>query len=527
MGIVSGMLLPLGVWLILSAGTPGQLHRKLATASLIAIAVAVLSFVAFGFALMFGGVGLAQSAPESSFLNSALSVGQPERPWIFAGVTGFFLIGAMNTQGLTLFVQYLPLVIVCALLVTGGIGVQARMQAHIMVTTVIAGIVLPIVGSWTWGEGWLASLGLNANLGNGFLDVGHLSTVGIVAGVAGVAWFAQTPRRERSTQPELPAAHFPVRTVASVLCILASSFVFATTQSSGLALAQFVNSSIAVSVAIVTAGFYTVFTTRSADILSASRAAIAAVFITSSGGAALPLAMIVILGVVCGLLATVGYYAVNETLRWQDDSALLTAVFAPAALGLFMPGVFTTDAFGLAARASQNTSSGVGQLAAQFTGLVAIALFTGMVSSALIALARRLHVSLLPSPELNDSQPPTASPAAALTVLTTPGKTTPLAEVGATYHSQPSVISGSARPETLKGGAFISTNNDDVSVPVKKKGLLGWLRRSSADPYTPKQPRKVAYPYRVGGRRITRHPAARDVGDAGDSLSRPTQDNSA
>ena len=64
-----------------------------------------------------------------------------------------------------------------------------------------------------------------------------------------------------------------------------------------IVLAQFVNTSIVVSIAIITAGGYAIFTTRKPEALSAARAALAAVFIASAGGAAMPMWLCVALGV--------------------------------------------------------------------------------------------------------------------------------------------------------------------------------------------------------------------------------------
>lgn len=471
----STLLLPLGIWLILSSGTPLQLHRRLAAASLIALAIASLSCYGTGYVFP---------------LNNATQLG-----------------------GLSAFMSYWSLAVACALLVAAVVAQSARAFAQVMLVTVAAGFVFPIVGRWVWGNGWLAALGANLNLGQGLVDLGRLSAVGLVAGAAAVSWLVRTPHRELVKAPELPPVHAPMRAVAGVICVLIGTIP--PSLDPVVALGQFVNSSIAVSVAILTAGAYTLFTTRNTDVLSASRAALGAVFVASSGGALMPAWVLAALGVVCGLLATVGYYVVNERLRWRDDSAIVTSIFVASAIGMLATGLFANGVAGVSGMLPVGDNlPDPGQFGAQAAGLAAITLFAYAACAGVLALVARLGQPLLRPAEVAQTPAPAVAPSVAMSEVTAT-----LPEVSITY----SALAETAQTahtvdaaDSIEGAALpmdVAPTSAPASASVKGKGLLAWLRRSSPDPLTPSQPRRVAYPYRASGRRLTTRPLTADGED--------------
>jgi Amt family ammonium transporter len=523
----STLLLPLGIWLILSSGTPSQLHRRLAAAALIALAIASLTFYVVGFGLMFGGAGLttASQSGDLSSLRATLSLPGPTRPWIFAGMDGFALNNAAHPGGLTLFVSYWPLAAACTLLLAGVLAQSARTPAQVMLVGVTTGFVFPVIGCWLWGNGWLSALGENLNLGEGVVDLGRLSALGLVAGAGAVAWLVRAPHRAHIHEPALPPVQAPTRAVAGVICVLIGTIPPSFGLDPAIALGQFVNSSIVVSVAILTAGAYTLFTTRNTDVLSASRAALAAVFVASSGGALMPAWVLAALGVVCGLLATVGYYVVNERLRWRDDSAIVTSVFAASAIGMLATGLFANGGMGISGLLPGGDNlPDPGQFVAQTAGLIAIALFSYAACLGVLVVAAKLGQPVLQTAmvEQTPMPAPAITTAASLSDVTaalpeTNSNALPVAEA-----TQPIKAVETETTETVDVVGSVEEAALPLSVapapapapaPAKSRGLLAWLRRSSSDPLAPKQPRRVAYPYRASGRRLTARPLAADGED--------------
>ncbi len=473
---VGGALLPAGLWLLIAAGVPPQHHRRLVAASLVALAIATLTLVGWGYAFAFGGQW------------RALSLGDDEERWVFLGLYGFLLQGVTDAESLSRLVRLWPLIAAGALLAAGAALYHTRLAALACFTFVVSGLILPVVACWGWGDGWLVALGEHAGLGRGMVDAGRLATVGLATGAASLTWARIASSSEQAASvPQLPPVHFPVRAVAGVLIVmigaaaLSSDFVpDAPAFSSG----QFVSSAVAVSVAILTAGLYTSFATRHTDVLSAARAALAGVFITSSGGALLPLPVVIGLGLFCGLAATIGYYAVHEQWRWRDEAAIVTSVLAPSAIGLICTGIFASGSYGVAGLLS-TADLAAGQLLAQVAGLFAIGAFAlgvGRVATWLLRAESIRADDVLPSSNVQDM--PDA--------VTAPGPLGP----SAVYQPQ----SVTAQPE--RAGA-----TEKVAPEPARRGLFGRFRREpAAPPPPPKQPRKVAYPYRFGQRPLSIRP---------------------
>ena len=255
--MVGGLLLPLGLWLILSAGVPTHLHRTLAAATLMALALSIVVYAAFGFALMHADAQSVFAIPTAS--------GQR---WFLAGSSGFLLEGvSTSAEALDKFVLNLPLVLTAAIMLAGFLSHRTRVFGLALMVLAVCGIALPLAGCWIWGNGWLQSLASASGFGTGTPDLGHLATMGVIIGTTSVILLLRLPKRavgNGSSLPELPEVELPVRAVAGVLCVLAASASFAqTTGSETIILAQFVNTSIIVSIAIIVAGGYAVFTTRS------------------------------------------------------------------------------------------------------------------------------------------------------------------------------------------------------------------------------------------------------------------------
>ena len=499
--MVGGLLLPLGLWLILSAGVPAHLHRGLAAATLTAVALSIVVYAAFGFALM-------HADPQSLFAIPTAS-GQH---WLLAGSSGFFLEGvSTSAEALDKFVLSLPLVLAAAILLAGVLSHRARVFGLTLMVLAVCGIALPLAGCWIWGNGWLQSLAAASGFGTSTPDLGHLATVGVIAGTAGAVWLMRLPKRparDETSAPELPAVELPVRAVAGVLCVLAASANFAqtaTTRDDAIMLAQFVNTSIVVSFAIIVAGGYAVFTTRKPEALSAARAALAAVFIASAGGAAMPMWLCVVLGAICGLLATVGYYFINETRGWPDEHAAITSVLVPSVIGLL--------ATGLVRGGEVSTADGASLMALQVITVVVIVGLAWVTTSGVLALAARLRWELrLPVVATLSTSLAIAQDVFAPTPDSTIAESVPATIVQVDEANANSVddMGDVQQPE----GAATSTETPQARTQRQTRlaNLLARLRGKPTEA-TPKSPRKVAYPYRPGGRPLSSRPLTAKLGE--------------
>ncbi len=401
---ITPLLLPLGIWLMMSAATPRNKEGRIAASGLLAFALAACAFFAVGFGLMFGGIGAVLDAPGLRRFVTYYTFPVAGQTWGLLGLRGFLLNDATAPEAFNLFIAYLPLVASSAMLMASLMARRSGFIAQAIVIGVVSGIIFPIAGFWVWGGGWLAKAGLNLNLGHGVVDLGGLATTGLIAGVAGAVWLLLSPKRRANVTPDLPANHFPFRALSGGILVLigASSFVAGNPLYGGragaIAGSYAVNLVLAGGVAAAVALAYSFVATRRADTLCAARATLAAVIIVSAGGPLLSVGLAAALGVVAAVLATLGMYLINEVLGWADDNAVVSTAGLAGVVGLLSVGLFANGSFGAGWNGVGATSflgqSGLGivgaisfgtlpadpgQLTAQLTGISAIIALTVMV----------------------------------------------------------------------------------------------------------------------------------------------------
>src|SRR5690606_13560601 len=101
--------------------------------------IGTLTFLAIGFALMYGGDGRFIGGEEWFFLSDA--------PEIFPGLTVTFYAFA--------FFQ-LVFAATAATIVSGAMAERTQFRGYLVFSAVISMFIYPIVGHWIWGGGWLA-----------------------------------------------------------------------------------------------------------------------------------------------------------------------------------------------------------------------------------------------------------------------------------------------------------------------------------------------------------------------------------
>lgn len=74
-----------------------------------------------------------------------------------------------------------------ALIPLGSGADRWRLGASCASTALLAGWTYPLFAHWVWGGGWLAQLGANCGLGQGFLDAGGASTIQALGGLTALS----------------------------------------------------------------------------------------------------------------------------------------------------------------------------------------------------------------------------------------------------------------------------------------------------------------------------------------------------
>jgi len=408
-------LIPAGFTLLASGGMPEEKAVPTAMMGLAATGLALAGYLACGFALQFGGVGLVSALPglerliwEWSPLDATWGTG-----WGALGLKGFFLQqGADTPLAYALFFSQLPLVITASLIPLLTLRKRAKPLALVLGALLIAAVAYPTIGNWAWGGGWLANLGSNLELGHGFVDFAGSGTVHLLGGVAalgGILAFGlrnenpSTGSGRRAEEPAtMPPVHLPLLAILGSLLLLVGwlGLVFSNplyTSNEGLPRALIaVNVVLAAGGGLLVAMLYAWFTTGGADVLMAARGLAAGLIAISAACPFVPPWAALIIGAVAGLLLPLGVYLVEYLLRLDDPAAaiathglcglwglLALAIFADGRYGAGWNGIGAEEHLGIAGQGVSGYLVAAGfqldfpnQLYAQLAGIATIAILT-------------------------------------------------------------------------------------------------------------------------------------------------------
>jgi Amt family ammonium transporter len=140
---------------------------------------------------------------------SQLVVHVAGKPWNVLGQGPILMHGFANVPAETQLTAVLEFfsVIFAAMIPWGSGADRLRITAGCAASAIIAAVVFPLAAHWMWNGGWLASLGLNFQLGAGFLDPGGAATIHALGGLGALAtvWIVG-PRRGKFPKEGLSTA---------------------------------------------------------------------------------------------------------------------------------------------------------------------------------------------------------------------------------------------------------------------------------------------------------------------------------
>ena len=147
--------------------------------TIIAVAAIVFAPIGAGFA---GTLAGASSGSSLYFLAGG-------KLWNWLGLGPFLLRNLPSApfeNQLALLFEF-PAVAMAALIPWGSGADRWRLIAGSAASAVLAAFVFPLVAHWIWAGGWLAQLGANFGLGNGFVDPGGAASVHVLGGLSALA----------------------------------------------------------------------------------------------------------------------------------------------------------------------------------------------------------------------------------------------------------------------------------------------------------------------------------------------------
>ncbi len=361
--------------------------------ALCAALILMVPLAAAGMALIHAGLGRSRSAAHA-LLGAVLVVavaavayfvcgnswqGFPGRPahiitlagktWSWLGAEPFFLRGlAADATPATLAAWLRMFGVGIAVLIPLGAGSDRwRLGASCASAALLAGWTYPLFAHWDWGGGWLAQLGTNLGLGNGFLDAGGAGAIQAVGGLTALSIACILgPRHGKYSSDGTPAA-IPGHNSVLVLfaCFLtwlgwiglngAGSLLLLGGSAGTVAMAA-VNTTLSAAAAALAVAALTRLRFGMPDASLCVNGWTGGLVASSATCAFLSPAAAVLIGAVAGVLITFSVEWLDARLRIDDPAGAISVhalggIWGLLALGLFagIPGQFLAQLIGVAA----------------------------------------------------------------------------------------------------------------------------------------------------------------------------------
>ncbi|HSD82859.1 MAG TPA: hypothetical protein VLG46_03325 [Anaerolineae bacterium] len=418
-------LLPLGVILSAWGAWDSARVRDCAATALLVTTAAILSYAVVGFALQFGGIGLRPDVPAGlRGLDRMWSpVSTATGSWGVIGLEGFLLQVESSLPGdtalvYTLFLHQLPIVITATLLPGLALAGRARSGIIALISILTAGFVIPLAGAWSWGGGWLSTLGLDAKLGHGLIDPGGSASSFLAAGfVALAALLALHLKRQTEATPLEPAVPVgPARSIFGALLVLIGWLLWIATNPIVKALPSIdlslvmANILIGTAAATIVALFLGWFFNGKPNVPLATRGVIGGLIVATPLAPFAPTWSVLVTGALGGLLIIAGSLALERWRHYEDHSGAVAVgavggIWSLLVVGLFASGLYgagwnnvgVNEYLGISGQgvtgliAGTNLPNDPGQFTAQLTGVIAIALLASLITWLFIRPLRGLN----------------------------------------------------------------------------------------------------------------------------------------
>jgi Amt family ammonium transporter len=141
-----------------------------------------------GFAIQMGGAAGNGNLGGLQPLASEHAITMFGKTWGLFGQSGYFLAGHTYDVGvMVIFLFEMVFMDTALTIVTGACAERWKFAAFAVSSVIMGAITYPLFGNWAWGGGWLAQLGSNAGLGNGYADFAGSGVVHAVGGLTALA----------------------------------------------------------------------------------------------------------------------------------------------------------------------------------------------------------------------------------------------------------------------------------------------------------------------------------------------------
>jgi Amt family ammonium transporter len=367
-----------------------------------------LGFVAYfivGYSFMFGGYGsglLGFASPGQSLVGSG--------NWSFLWWSPPFMGGSgdLYTAGaLAFFLYMVAFMDTTATIPTGAMAERWKWKAFIGWGLFCGAIYYPLFGAWTWGGGWLASLGKSISAGFGYVDFAGSGVVHAMGGAAALAGAVVLGPRigkyGKDGKPRTLAAHHIPMALLGTFILLFGWFGFNAASTLATTDVRFgviaANTGIAAAFGATIAMAWIMLRTGKPDPGMMANGMLAGlVAITAPCAFVQPWAAAVI-GCIAGVLVIESIWIVERRFKIDDPVGAISVHGVNGALGVLCVGIFADGQYGAGWNGTDLGDKGVtgilyggtgwGQLGAQVIGVLTIFIVMGGIAYTFFKIQNR------------------------------------------------------------------------------------------------------------------------------------------
>jgi Amt family ammonium transporter len=297
------------------------------------------------------------------------------KPWSWIGAEQFFMRGIeFDNSPYSLAVMFGMFAVgLAAVIPLGAAAERWRLAASCTSTVLLSGLIYPLFAHWSWGGGWLAQLGVNCQLGRGFIDSGGAGSIHSVGGLTAlsIAWILG-PRHGKYQSNGMPVA-MPAHNGSFVLfgCILAwagfigldcaGAILFGTEANRGTLVV--INATLAAAAAVLSGVYMTRVRFGKTDASLCANAWIAGLAASAGGCAVVRPAGAVITGAIAGVLVVLSVELLELRCKVDDPGGAISVHGVGGLWGVLAAGLFAQ---------SSRTANGQDQWLAQLVGIATL-----------------------------------------------------------------------------------------------------------------------------------------------------------
>ena len=390
------MFMQAGFALVETGLTRGKNAAHTMGMNILVYGIGILGFWSIGFALQMGGVGAIGTFGGDATLSHEFAITLAGKELGLFGLKGFFLTGTNFTAAVAaMFLFQMVFMDTAATIPTGAMAERWKFLAFCAFSLVVSTVIYPVYANWTWGGGWLSTLGKNYGLGHGHVDFAGSSVVHMTGGVmAFVGAKMLGPRQgkygKNGEVRAIPGHNLPM-VVLGTLILAFGWFGFnagSTMAGTDVRIAVIATNTMLASASGMAASTVYVWTRfGKPDVTMICNGMLAGLVAITAPCAFVSAPAAVLIGAIAGVLVVLATLFVERKLKVDDPVGAVAVHGVCGTLGILSVGIFSNGTYGDGLNGVAGGVRGVlygdkGQLAASCIGVVANVIYVGAMSAA-------------------------------------------------------------------------------------------------------------------------------------------------